>query len=97
MTTRSISQSLSSIKFKLSRRPLAVAKARRNPVKSTKTFYVRSESDKRKRYLVQLLKRGNRQTFFCNCLDFTSRKLPHLDTNTFSGCKHIKAVRKATS
>jgi hypothetical protein len=78
----------------LSRRPLAVARARRNPVKSTKTFYVRSEADARKRYLVQRIRRGRRVTYFCNCLDFISRKLPHLDTNTFSGCKHVRSVRR---
>jgi len=79
----------------LSRRPLAVARARRNPCKSTRTFYVRSESDKRKRYFVQKIRRGRRVTFFCSCLSFISRNLPHLDTTSFSGCKHIKSVRKA--
>lgn len=85
----------SPMRHQLSFRPLSVAFARRNPVKSTRTFYVRSETDRRKRYIVQRIRRGHRATFFCNCLDFVNRKLPHLDTNTFSGCKHIRSVRKA--
>jgi predicted nucleic acid-binding Zn finger protein len=79
----------------LARRPLSVAVAVRNPVKSTRTFYVRSENDARKRYFVQRIRRGRRVTFFCSCPSFINRNLPHLDTNTFSGCKHVKAVRKA--
>lgn len=74
---------------------MKISTAKRNPVKGTKTFYVQSESDARKRYTVQRVTRERKATFFCNCADFMYRKLPHLDTSTFSGCKHIKAVRRA--
>jgi hypothetical protein len=74
---------------------MKISTAKRNPVKGTKTFYVQSENDARKRYTVQRVTRERKATFFCNCADFMYRKLPHLDTNTFSGCKHIKAVRRA--
>lgn len=68
--------------------------AKRNPVRGTKTFYVSSARDARHNYIVQRVSRGRKTTFFCECRDFICRKLPHLATNTFSGCKHIAVLRR---
>jgi hypothetical protein len=70
--------------------------AKRNPVKGLTTFYVASETNPSKRYAVQRIVRKHKTSYFCNCADFTYRHLPHLDTNTFSGCKHIKAARRTS-
>jgi hypothetical protein len=74
---------------------MKVTTAKRNPVKGTKTFYVQSETRRRTRYTVQRLTRARKTTWFCNCPDFHYRNLPHLGTNTFRGCKHVKAARRA--
>jgi hypothetical protein len=69
--------------------------AKRNPVKGTITAYVQSETDRRKRYIVQLVTRGRKTLAFCECKDFIARHLPHIHTNTFSSCKHGKRALKA--
>ena len=69
--------------------------AKRNPVKGTITAYVRSETDGRERYKVQLITRHGVTRAFCQCDDFFCRHLPHVDTNTFSSCKHGKRALRA--
>ena len=69
--------------------------AKRNPVKGTVTAYVQSVPMGRKWYIVQLVKVGRKVIPFCECRDFIARHLPHVHTNTFSGCKHGKAARRA--
>lgn len=75
-------------------KPLQVRAAKRNPFKNTVTFYVGSEERAREHYAVQVVKTTSRTRFFCQCADFTYRKLPHVLTNLFSGCKHVKRVRQ---
>jgi len=74
---------------------MTVTRAKRNPVKGTTTFYVDSETTRRKRYFVQRITKDRKTQWFCNCLDFFNRKLPHVHTNTFSHCKHIRRARRA--
>lgn len=80
---------------------MKVRKAKRNPVDHVTTFYVPSETAPRETYMVvrivtNLAKNVRRRTrWFCQCDDFFGRKLPHFNQNTFSGCKHIKAARRA--
>lgn len=73
--------------------------AKRNPINHTTTFYVPSEETPGKTYMVvrvvsDIAKKAPRTLWFCQCSDFFGRKLGHLFTNTFSGCKHIKAAKK---
>jgi len=77
---------------------MKIRMAKRNPVKGTLTVYVPSETHKGEKYNVQLVTRGRKTTAFCPCGDFINRHLPHLDTNTFSHCKHgKKALRFVNS
>ena len=66
---------------------MTIRKSKSNPVRGVTTFAVRNGSH---RYLVV---RARRQ-WFCNCRDFFGRRLPHLGTNTFSCCKHIRRTKE---
>lgn len=70
-----------------------VRRALKNVVAGARTFYVKSESSPTD-YTVVEIKRGG-TFYFCNCMDFFTRKLPFLGTNLMSHCKHINAVKEA--
>jgi hypothetical protein len=81
---------------------MKIKTAKRNPVDHVTTFYAPSETNPGTTYMVVRivtnLERSGRfrkTQWFCQCDDFFGRKLPHLNTNTFSGCKHIKAAKEA--
>lgn len=74
-----------------------VERAAKNPIAGVRTFYVESESDPETKYLVVEIKRDGRTTYYCNCADFFSRKLPFIHTNLFSNCKHGAAVKEAVT
>ena len=73
---------------------MTIRKAERNPVAGVRTFFVESESEPNKEYIVVEIKRGG-TTYHCTCNDFMFRKLPFLGTNLFSLCKHGIAIRQA--
>ena len=60
-----------------------------------RTFYVTSESELDKKYMVVEINRDGRTTYYCPCNDFFARKLPFIHTNLFSNCKHGTAVIEA--
>lgn len=70
---------------------MTVTKATKNPVAAVRTFFVQSENDEQKQYVVVEIKRDGTQ-YYCNCGDFFFRKLPFIGTNLYSNCKHINAV-----
>lgn len=79
-----------------------VKKAKRNPVDHVTTFYVPSETTPGDTYMVVRIVdnlersgRFRRTRWFCQCDDFFGRRLPHLNQNTFSGCKHIRKAKEA--
>lgn len=72
--------------------------AARNPINYTTTFYVPSESAPAKSYMVvrvvtDVASKTRKTLWFCQCSDFFGRKLGHIGTNSFSGCKHIRAAK----
>ena len=75
---------------------MKVRKAEKNPVAGVRTFFVASETEPEKEYVVVEVKRGG-TTLYCNCSDFFYRKLPFLGTNLFSNCKHGNAVKEAVN
>lgn len=73
---------------------MKIRKAERNPVQGVRTFFVQSETEPDKEYVVVEVKRGGTM-YYCNCSDFFYRKLPMIHTNLFSNCKHGNAVKEA--
>lgn len=73
-----------------------IRKAEKNPVQGVRTFFVQSEKDATVEYIVVEIKRDG-TTYFCSCNDFFFRKLPFLNTNLFSNCKHGLAVKEAVN
>jgi hypothetical protein len=63
--------------------------AKRQERNGVKFFYVTSDSEVDKTYIVVKVD----SKYFCQCSDFFARKLPHLGTNTFSLCKHGQFAR----
>jgi hypothetical protein len=75
---------------------MTVRKSERNPFQGVRTFFVTSETEPEKEYIVQEIKRDG-TVYYCNCSDFFYRRLPHVHTNLFSLCKHGAAVREAVN
>lgn len=73
---------------------MKIRKADRNPFAGVRTFFVASETEPEKEYCVVEIKRNGTQ-YYCNCNDFFFRKLPMIDTNLYSNCKHGAAVKEA--
>jgi flavoprotein len=74
-----------------------VERAAKNPIAGVRTFYVPSDSEEGKLYLVVEVKRDGKTTYYCQCSDFFSRRLPFIGTNLFSLCKHGAAVKERVS
>lgn len=74
---------------------MKIRKAEKNPVQGVRTFFVASETEPDKEYIVVEVRRDG-TTYYCNCPDFFYRKLPMIHTNLFSNCKHGAAVKEAT-
>ena len=73
---------------------MSVRKAKKSPEGST-IYYVRSESDPAKEYIVVEISREGILNRFCQCPDFFCRRLPTIGTATFEMCKHGMAVADA--
>jgi hypothetical protein len=65
------------------RRALAI-RAAHNHTPGVRTFYVASESHPGTEYVAQFIRRAHQRRWFCNCPDFTFRRLPHR-----RHCKHL--------
>jgi hypothetical protein len=65
------------------RRVLAI-RAANNQTPGVRTFYVESESHPETEYVVQFIRRAHQCRWFCNCPDFTFRRLPRR-----RHCKHL--------
>lgn len=69
--------------------------AAKNQIAGVRTFYVESESEPDKKYMVVEVKRDGKTIYFCQCNSFFGRNLPLLGLNIFEHCKHGEAVRDA--
>jgi len=65
------------------RRVLAI-RAAHNHTPGVRTFYVASESHPGMEYVAQFIRRAHQRRWFCNCPDFTFRRLPRR-----RHCKHL--------
>jgi hypothetical protein len=74
---------------------MTVTLAKSNLVRGARTFYVTSETEPGKKYIVVLIERDGHRIPFCQCTDCFARKLPFVFTNQFSHCKHGAAVIEA--
>jgi predicted nucleic acid-binding Zn finger protein len=64
-------------------------RAANNRTRGVRTFYVPSESDRSLEYVAQFIRRGHQRRWFCNCPDFTFRRL--------RGRRHCKHLRTLTA
>lgn len=67
---------------------MKITKPKKQLFNTSTTFYVSSESGGDKHIVVR-----KDSTYFCDCKDFMTRKLPLYGTNVFSLCKHGGFVR----
>ncbi len=59
-------------------------RAAHNHTPGVRTFYVTSESHPGPEYVAQFIRRAHQRRWFCNCPDFTFRRLPRR-----RHCKHL--------
>lgn len=78
---------------------MTITMAAKNQIAGVRHFYVQSENPKTPdvKYIVVEIRRDSKTTYFCNCDDFFTRKLPFLGLNLFSNCKHGAAVKEAVT
>lgn len=69
-----------------------VRKAKTNASVGVTTYFVPSEADPKREYMVVEICRDGITIRFCQCPDFFTRRLPTFGTGCFQGCKHCLRV-----
>ena len=62
-------------------------RAATNHTSGVRTFYVASESNPGKQYVAQHIRRSHQQRWFCDCPDFTFRRIARR-----RHCKHLRQL-----